>query len=314
MKNFIFCKENRFFKCFMELLILPHHAIKLKAMFNSLINVYKTEWLDLVFADRNKNYGAYELRSKSSSIMTRALFVSASLFILLCFSPLIYAKLFPKDVIVDTVTTVTETTLPDQIHQMKKDEPKPEKKVEPAKADPVKVKTIALPSQVVVVNKTELPAPPTVDDIKLAVISTKTQDGIVAPGAVVTDNKGKGNGDGSGTAKEGTGTPEDKEIYLGADEYPEFTGGAKAWSKYMERNLRYPSRAQEEGAAGKVYVSFVVEKDGSVTDVTVVKGIGFGCDEEAIKVIKKSPLWKPGKNKGIPVRVRYNMAINFQMM
>jgi periplasmic protein TonB len=311
MKNFIFCNENRFFECFMELRILLHHALKIKAMFNFSINVYKTEWLDLVFANRNKNYGAYELRSKSSSIMTRVLFVSGSLFILLCFSPLIYAKLFPKEVVVEAPPKVV--VLADVIHQMKPKTPEPEKKVEPAKADPVKVKTIAIPSQVMVVNKTELPPPPTVDDIKLAVISTKTQDGVVAPAAVVTENKGKGSGDGSGTAKEGTGTPEDKEIYLGADEYPEFTGGAKAWSKYMERNLRYPSRAQEEGAGGKVFVSFVVEKDGSITDVSVIKGIGFGCDEEAIKVIKKSPLWKPGKNKGVPVRVRYNMAINFQI-
>ncbi|KQM72499.1 hypothetical protein ASE74_23130 [Pedobacter sp. Leaf216] len=279
-------------------------------MFNSLINVYKTEWLDLVFANRNKNYGAYQLRSKSSSIMTRALFASGSLFILLCFSPLIYAKLFPKEIIAD-VLPPTVVDLKNVIHQMKPKTPEPEKKVEPAKADLVKVKTIAIPSQVVVVNKTELPPPPTVDDIKLAVISTKTQDGVVAPNATIAD--GKGSGDGTGTAKEGTGAGEDKEIYLGADEYPEFTGGAKAWSKYMERNLRYPYKAQEENVQGKVFVSFVVEKDGSITDVTVVKGIGFGCDEEAIKVIKKSPLWKPGKNKGTAVRVRYNMAINFQI-
>ncbi|WP_343524923.1 TonB family protein [Pedobacter sp.] len=278
-------------------------------MFNSFINVYKTEWLDLVFANRNKNYGAYELRSKSSAIMTKALFVSGSLFVLACFSPLIYAKFVPKDIVVDAPPI--EIKLDRAIHQMKPDLPKPEEKPAPKKADPVKVKTVALPSQVVVVNKTELPPPPTVDDIKLAVIGTNTQDGLVAPNAVVTDSKG--NGDGTGTAKEGAGAVEDKEIYLGADEYPEFNGGAKAWAKYMERNLRYPSRAQEEGASGKVFVSFVVEKDGSITDVSVIKGIGFGCDEEAIKVIKKSPLWKPGKNKGIPVRVRYNMAINFQI-
>jgi len=88
----------------------------------------------------------------------------------------------------------------------------------------------------------------------------------------------------------------------------------KAFTKYMERNLRYPSQAQEDGIQGKVFLSFVVEKDGSITDVKVLKGIGFGCDEEAMKVIKKSPLWKPGKNKGIPVRVRYNMPINFNLM
>ncbi|NII82115.1 energy transducer TonB [Pedobacter sp. SG908] len=280
-------------------------------MFNSSINVYKTEWLDLVFANRNKNYGAYDLRSKSSSIMTRALFVSGSLFVLLCFSPLIYAKLFPKEIIVEAPPKVVNLT--DVIHQMKPKTPEPEKKVEPAKADPVKVKTVALSNNIVVVNKVDLPDPPTIKEIQNAVISDKTQDGVVAPAAVVTDNTAKGSGDGSGTAKEGTGTPEDKEIYLGADEYPEFNGGAKAWSKYMERNLRYPYQAQDENVQGKVFVSFVVEKDGSVTDVKVLRGLGFGCDEEAIKVIKKSPLWKPGKNKGVPVRVRYNMAINFQI-
>ncbi|WP_051691912.1 energy transducer TonB [Pedobacter borealis] len=281
-------------------------------MFNSLINVYKTEWLDLVFADRNKNYGAYELRSKSSSIMTRALFVSGSLFLLLCFSPLIYAKLFPKEIIVETPPKIVDLT--DVIHQMKPKTPEPEKKVEPAKADPVKVKTVALSQNIVVVNKVDLPDPPTIKEIQNAVISDKTQDGIEAPNLVIPDNKGNGNG--TGIVKDGAenGDPNAVLTIGGVDEYPEFTGGAKAWSKYMERNLRYPSRAQDEGAAGKVYVSFVVEKDGSITDVSVIKGIGFGCDEEAIKVIKKSPLWKPGKNKGIPVRVRYNMAINFQMM
>lgn len=282
----------------------------LNTMFNSSINVYKTEWLDLVFANRNKNYGAYDLRSKSSKIMTRALFVSGSLFVLACFSPLIYSKLVPKEEAVVEVAKPVDLT--NVIHQMKQDLPKPEEKPEPKKADPVKIKTIALPSQVVVVNKTELPPPPTVDDIKLAVVSDKTQEGIVAPSAVIPDNN-KGNGDGTGAAKEGAVTGTGEEIYLGADEYPEFAGGAKAWSKYMERNLRYPSRAQEENIAGKVFVSFVVEKDGSITDVSVIRGIGFGCDEEAMKVIKKSPLWKPGKNKGVPVRVRYNMAINFQI-
>lgn len=310
MRNFIFCKENRFFECFVELKILLHHGIKIKAMFNSSINVYKTEWLDLVFANRNKNYGAYDLRSKSSKIMTRALFVSGSLFVLACFSPLIYAKLVPKEEAV--VETAKIIDLTDVIHQMKPDLPKPEEKPEPKKAEPVKVKTVALSNNIVVVNKVNLPDPPTIKEIENAVISDRTQDGIVTPNLVIPD--AKGNGDGTGTAKEGTGESSNEVVGLSSvDEYPEFTGGAKAWSKYMERNLRYPSRAQDEGAAGKVFVSFVVEKDGSITDVSVIKGIGFGCDEEAIKVIKKSPLWKPGKNKGVPVRVRYNMAINFQI-
>jgi len=279
-------------------------------MFNSSINVYKTEWLDLVFANRNKTYGAYELRSKSSTIMTRALLASGSLFLLLCFSPIIYAKIFPKEIVVENVTTVVDLQ---PIHEMKK-KVEPEKKVEPAKAEPVKVKTVKMVSNIVVVDRKDIEEPPTIKDIESAVVSTKTQDGEIKPNLVIPTTTG--NGEGSGLGKDegsGVNTTEINDVN-GVDEYPEFTGGMKAFTKYMERNLRYPSQAQEEGVKGKVFVSFVVERDGSITDVKVLRGIGYGCDEEAMKVIKKSPLWKPGKNKGIPVRVRYNMPINFNLM
>lgn len=279
-------------------------------MFNSSINVYKTEWLDLVFANRNKTYGAYELRSKSSKIMTRALLLSVSLFLLLAFAPLVYSKIFPT--VVEVIVPPKVIDLSDVIHEMKK--PEPEKKVEPAKSEPVKVKTVKMTSNIVVVDKTEIKDPPTIKEIQNAVVSTVTQDGEIKPNLTrVTSSL---NGNGSGLEKEVAGTGEDKEIYTGGgvDEYPEFAGGTKAFTKYMERNLRYPSQAQEDGIQGKVFLSFVVEKDGSITDVKVLRGIGFGCDEEAMKVIKKSPMWKPGKNKGIPVRVRYNMPINFNLM
>jgi len=276
-------------------------------MFNSSINVYKTEWLDIVFSGRNKSYGAYALRSQSSSILTRSLLIASSAFVLFFISPMVYNKLFPEEVVAAPVTKTI--VLDDVIHSMKK--PEPEKKVEPEKAEPVKVKTVAVPSNIVVVNRVDLPEPPTIKDIQDAVISDKTQEGEIKPDLVVNTNTGKGNSD--GLAKDGDGGKSDTEVYIaaGVDEYPEFTGGMKAWAKYMERNLKYPYRAQEEGVQGKVFVSFVVEKDGSITDVQVLKGIGFGCDEEAMKVIKKSPMWKPGKNKGVPVRVRYNMPINF---
>lgn len=279
-------------------------------MFNSSINVYKTEWLDLVFADRNKTYGAYELRSKSSTIMTRALLVSVSLFLLLAFAPLVYSKMFPT--VIEKVSPPTVVDLTDVIHEMKK--PEPEKKVEPAKAEPVKVKTVKMTSNIVVVDKPEIKDPPTIKEIQNAVVSNVTQDGEIKPDLVLTVPATSGNG--NGVAKEGEGGGESNAIVgiEGVDEYPEFAGGMKAFTKYMERNLRYPSHAQEEGVTGKVFVSFVVEKDGSITDVKVLRGIGYGCDEEAMKVIKKSPFWKPGKNKGIPVRVRYNMPINFNLM
>jgi len=280
-------------------------------MFNSSINVYKTEWLDLVFADRNKNYGAYELRSKSSKIMTKSLLISAGLFLLVGFSPLIYSKMFPT--MVEKVAPPRVVDLSNVIHDMKK-KVEPEKKIEPPKAEPVKVKTVNMTSNIVVVDKPEIKDPPTMKEIENAVVSNVTQDGEIKPNLSLITPSANGNGNGLGKEEgEGENSNEVKEI-SGVDEYPEFAGGMKAFTKYMERNLRYPSRAQEDGIQGKVFVSFVVEKDGSITDVKVLRGIGFGCDEEAMKVIKKSPLWKPGKNKGIPVRVRYNMPINFNLM
>jgi len=280
-------------------------------MFNSFINVYKTEWLDLVFADRNKSYGAYELRSKSSRIMTRALLISVSLFLLLAFTPLIYGKIFPT--VEEEVVPQKVVDLENVIHEMKK--PEPEKKPEPAKAEPVKVKTVNMTSNIVVVDKPEIKDPPTIKDIENAVVSNVTQDGEIKPNLIINNSLATGNGDGKTTDGEGDGADKNAIVGIdGVDEYPEFAGGMKAFTKYMERNLRYPSQAQEDGVQGKVFLSFVVEKDGSITDVKVLRGIGFGCDEEAVKVIKKSPLWKPGRNKGNPVRVRYNMPINFNLM
>jgi protein TonB len=278
-------------------------------MFNSSLNVYKTEWLDLVFANRNKNYGAYQLRSKSSSIMTRSLLISGTVFILFCISPLVYSKLNPEE----PVEMAKPIKIDDQTIFKMEDKKIEEKKDEIKKEEPVKVKTVNMPNRVEV-TRDELATtpPPTITEIKDAVISNKTQDGEIKPDLVLTNDVSKGNGGGE-KAVEGSDDGNAIINLPGVDEYPEFEGGMKAWAKYIQRNLRYPSMAQENGVMGKVFLSFVVEKDGSISNVSLVKGIGSGCDEEAIKVIKKSPAWKPGKNKGNPVRVRYNLPINFTL-
>ena len=82
---------------------------------------------------------------------------------------------------------------------------------------------------------------------------------------------------------------------------------------YVSKNVVYPSEAQEKGISGRVFVGFIVEKDGSVNEVKVLRGIGGGCDEESVRVIKSMPKWKPGKMKGKPVRVSYMMPIIFKL-
>jgi protein TonB len=103
------------------------------------------------------------------------------------------------------------------------------------------------------------------------------------------------------------------EIFTVVEESPGFPGGDVARIRYLQENIRYPQMARESGIQGTVYVTFVVEKDGRVTDVRILRGIGGGCDEEAIRVINAMPRWNPGKQRGKPVRVQFNMPIKFTL-
>src|SRR5690606_28347366 len=93
------------------------------------------------------------------------------------------------------------------------------------------------------------------------------------------------------------------EIFIGAEEMPSFRGGLKGFYDYFGKNVEYPKLAKKSNITGTVVVSFVIDKDGSITDIKVIKGIGFGCDEEAVRVLKNAPKWNPGKQRGVPVKV-----------
>ena len=107
--------------------------------------------------------------------------------------------------------------------------------------------------------------------------------------------------------------PDKNGVYQIVEEMPQYPGGEDALMDYVSKNVVYPSEAQEKGISGRVFVGFIVEKDGSVNEVKVLRGIGGGCDEESVRVIKSMPKWKPGKMKGKPVRVSYMMPIIFKL-
>jgi len=100
-------------------------------------------------------------------------------------------------------------------------------------------------------------------------------------------------------------------IFIVVEEWPSFPGGEEARLRFLSENIRYPQMAREAGIQGTVFLTFVVERDGSVTDVRVVRGIGGGADEEAIRVVRNMPRWTPGRQRGQPVRVQFNMPIRF---
>ena len=106
---------------------------------------------------------------------------------------------------------------------------------------------------------------------------------------------------------------ESDEPFIFVENQPAPVGGYEAFYKYIGKNTKYPDQARRIGVEGKVFVQFVVDKDGSITDVQVIKGIGSGCDEEAIRVVKSAPKWTPGKQRGRPVKVRISVPITFKL-
>lgn len=282
-------------------------------MFNNSSNLYGSEWLATVFTNRNQSYGAYMLRKQSANNLLKAFFIVAPIFVSSFILPTLISNFRNDNLLAPTIPIEREVKIENMVHDLVKEKPMPvAKSVElpQTKLIPVKVKSVAMSANIKVVKDDLVKlSPPTSAEIKDAVIGGTTQDGVIGkinaevgvirdgvPGEVVND----------------TGS---NEIYeaTGVDVFPDFPGGMEAWAKYIQKNLRYPGMAQEEGIQGKVFLSFVVEKNGSITDVKVIKGIGYGCDDEAIRVIRKSPRWKPGMQNNLPVRVKYNMPIGYVM-
>ena len=135
------------------------------------------------------------------------------------------------------------------------------------------------------------------------------------PANVILSDPGTGASptiDGSPSLPVDTDTSSSK-VHLNVDQMPEFTGGISALSRYLSRNVKYPQEAIEQDIQGQVTVEFTVCEDGKLCDERVVRGIGRSCDNEALRVIKAMPAWKPGSLNGKPVKVRYRQSIKFKL-
>jgi protein TonB len=102
-------------------------------------------------------------------------------------------------------------------------------------------------------------------------------------------------------------------VFVVVEESPEFQGGDQARIEYLIKNINYPKKARKAGIQGTVYITFIIEKDGKVSNVRILRGIGGGCDEESLRVVKNMPKWKPGRQRGKNVRVQYNMPLKFTL-
>jgi len=105
----------------------------------------------------------------------------------------------------------------------------------------------------------------------------------------------------------------EQHIFMVVEQMPSFPGGTGALMKYLASHIKYPELAKESGIQGRVFINFVVEPDGTIDNVKVLRGIGGGCDEEAVRVVKSMPKWIPGRQRGKPVRVSFNLPVKFTL-
>lgn len=275
----------------------------------SKIDLISSDWVDLVFEGRNKAYGAYRLR-KSTTKRNILAMVAVVLLLIVAFIILTVKNFVDEQRAKVAMTQVAELTNYKQPEKkaevkQKKVEVEPERVVERVKSS---IKFTAP-----VIKKDEEVKP----DEEL-----KTQDELMSTKTAIGTFDVKGNDDANGEvlkAKEVIAEPEPPKheeeniVFDIVEQQPMFPGGQTALMKYLSEHTKYPVVAQENGVQGRVTVQFVVEKDGSISDVHVLRGVDPSLDKEAVRVVKSMPRWTPGKQNGINVRVNYRVPVLFRL-
>jgi protein TonB len=219
--------------------------------------------------------------------------------------------MFDKPLVVDMPNEKPQIISNIEVLIPKEPEPKvPEAKpVEPSVPVSTILNTIPIIEVAIEVNDADLP--PTKEALKDAVSGIENKEG---DGTEVLDLP---NNEGGGTAIiPQESIPKENEIFgdMDVSQMPEFPGGEEELLRYLAQNIQYPKRAVDGNTEGRVLLGFVVNKEGEIDDVKVIRSIGDGCDEEAVRVIHKMPKWKPGKNNGRLVNVFYNLPVTFQLI
>lgn len=257
-------------------------------MENDLKNVPSFD--DLVFENRNREYGAYKIRKKYNRTVLWAMLVGVLILSTAIITPYVMATVNKNRVQKEEKAVQAEMEKLDQPNQ--EVAPPPPPPPPPAEAQ-AQVKYVA-PVVVDSVKADEKSTLATVDDVKETVTDEAVVEVVEQPKEEVQEE-----------AKE-------EEVFLVVEEMPSFgSGDANGFRTWVSQNMKYPEVAAENGIQGRVFVQFVVEADGRLTNVRVIRGVDPALDKEAIRVIESSPKWNPGKQRGKPVRVSYTFPITF---
>jgi protein TonB len=278
------------------------------AILGSKLDILKTEWLDVVFSGRNKEYGAYQLRKNNSRNMLYAFLITVGLFVAVVSIPTIINMIkgfIPK---APDKVKIQEVPLlpPPPINKTEPPPPPPPPTPEPQKP---RVDQVRFPPPIVKPDEqVREKDPPTQEDLKTADPGQKDIKG--DPTQTVRIDEPVGNAPVSKAVVEEAPS---NEIFTSVEVTPEFPGGMDKFYAYLGKAIRYPAVARENNVSGRVIVTFVVERDGSLTDVKALRGPGSGLEEEAVRAVKSSPHWRPGKQNGRDVRVQYTVPVVFTL-
>ncbi|MBQ6062675.1 MAG: energy transducer TonB [Prevotella sp.] len=276
------------------------------------IDLYDPKWVDMVFDGKNQEYGAYQLRKGTSKRNITALLI------LLIAAGLIGGALAYKVHLQKLdeerqayMEQLELSKLQEQAKKEKKEEPVIKAKIEPKKIveqvrETQKFTAPEIKKDELVNEENQVKDQADLDE-KVAV-GTKDQEGTKDRTDVAIRNDIAVNTNESEEKKEVA-----NKVFDVVEQMPSFPGGNEALMKFLSDNVKYPVVAQENGVQGRVVVSFVVEKDGSITDVKIVRSVDPSLDKEAARVVKSMPHWIPGRQNGAAVRVKYNVPVSFRL-
>ena len=273
------------------------------------IDLIDNGWVDLVFDGKNQAYGAYQLRKDTGKRNLKALITMFLIFAAI--AAIVIAKVSIDNYIASRNAAI-ETDVELQSLADKK-EAKAEKKDEP-EVEKVEIERV---KSSVAFTVPEIKKDEEVKEEQ----EIKSQDELQETNTAIGAFNVEGNDETGGEvlkAKEVIAEPEppkveETKVFDVVEEMPQFPGGQAALLEYLAKNIKYPVVAEENGVQGRVIVTFVVERDGSITDVKVVKSVDPSLDKEATRVVKSMPKWQPGKQNGSAVRVKYTVPVQFRL-
>ena len=252
----------------------------------------QTESLEeMVFRNRNKSYGAYMLRKKNSKYTLISLIIAVFIIVAGVAYPVVAAYI-TKNIKAGEIKVI--------VVDMNKPPVEPPPTPPPPPPPPAPLTRMVFRAPVVSFDSSEVTDLQTQDDLSargnVAVADIDDSKLIIPDKKEVVIEQ-----------------PADDKIQLFVEEKPEFPGGDAELMRYLKENIKYPEEAKQIGITGKVMIQFVVEKDGSISNIKIIHPIGAGCDEEAVRVVESMPKWIPGKMGGKPVRVQFSLPVKFTL-